>query len=324
MKNTLETRLGIFFAVAILAAVAILELAGGLEYFKKGYRIHALFTTVQELKMDDPVKLAGKPIGRVEDIEWADGKIKVTLKIDDRKAPIKTDSKAMVKFTGLLGQNFVSLDFGTPTGLPIAPGAVLESKEQPDLSSLMAKLEGVASGVENLTKTFSTDSFKDVLGPFTDFLKENNPKLTAILGNMQTISSQISEGKGTIGKLIQDETLYQRATDAVSGLSSTTEEIKTTLDQAKSVVADINAGKGTLGKLAKDEALYNETTTAMTNLREILQKINQGEGSVGKLVNDEALYKNAKMTLQKVEKATEGLEDQGPLSVLGIAVNSLF
>jgi len=30
------------------------------------------------------------------------------------------------------------------------------------------------------------------------------------------------------------------------------------------------------------------------------------------------------MTLQKIEKATEGLEDQGPLSVLGIAVNSLF
>ena len=28
--------------------------------------------------------------------------------------------------------------------------------------------------------------------------------------------------------------------------------------------------------------------------------------------------------LPKLEKATEGLEDQGPLSVLGIAVNSLF
>ena len=322
MKNTLETRLGIFFALAIVAAVIVLHLAGGLDWFKGGYRIHALFNTVQELKPDDPVKMAGKQVGRVKDIEWAAGKIKVTMKIDDWKAPIKTDSKAMVKFTGLLGQNFVSLDFGTPAGPPVVEGTLLESKEQPDLSSLMAKLEGVASGVENLTKTFSTDSFLDVLGPFSDFFKD--PNLTNILGNMQTISSQIAEGKGTIRKLIQDHTHNQRATDAVSSLSSTTDEIKTTLDQAKSVVADINAGKGTLGKLAKDEALYNETTTAMTNLREILQKINKGEGSVGKLINDEALYKNAKMTLQKVEKATEGLEDQGPLSVLGIAVNSLF
>jgi phospholipid/cholesterol/gamma-HCH transport system substrate-binding protein len=52
--------------------------------------------------------------------------------------------------------------------------------------------------------------------------------------------------------------------------------------------------------------------------------MNRGEGSVGKLINDDSLFKNAKLSLQKLEKATEGLEDQGPLSVLGIAVNSLF
>ena len=72
------------------------------------------------------------------------------------------------------------------------------------------------------------------------------------------------------------------------------------------------------------EALYKEATAAMSNLREIFQKINQGQGSVGKLLNDESLYRNARLSLQKLDKATEGLEDQGPLSVLGIAINSLF
>jgi len=76
--------------------------------------------------------------------------------------------------------------------------------------------------------------------------------------------------------------------------------------------------------LVKDEALYTETTASMANLKEILQKINQGQGTVGKLVNDMEFYKNAKLTLQKVDKATEGLEDQGPLSVLGILAGSLF
>ena len=90
------------------------------------------------------------------------------------------------------------------------------------------------------------------------------------------------------------------------------------------MIEEINAGKGTLGKLAKDEKLYNETTAAMTNFKEIMEKINRGEGSVGKLVNDESLLKNVKLSLQKLDKATEGLEDAGPLSVLGTAVNSLF
>jgi phospholipid/cholesterol/gamma-HCH transport system substrate-binding protein len=86
----------------------------------------------------------------------------------------------------------------------------------------------------------------------------------------------------------------------------------------------VNAGEGTLGKLVKDEKLYAETTAAMTNIKEIAQKINQGQGTIGKLINEQEFYKNAKITLQKVDKATEGLEDQGPLSVLGILSNQLF
>jgi phospholipid/cholesterol/gamma-HCH transport system substrate-binding protein len=101
-------------------------------------------------------------------------------------------------------------------------------------------------------------------------------------------------------------------------------DLKLTLADARQIIDQANSGQGTLGKLLKDESLYAETTASMTNLREILQKINQGQGSVGKLVNDQEFYKNAKLTLQKLDKATEGLEDQGPLSVLGIAVNSLF
>jgi len=237
---------------------------------------------------------------------------------------VKTDSKAVIKFAGLLGQNFVSIDFGSTDALRLEDDQLIASAEQPDLNAIMTKLDNVASGVENLTKSLSGDSIQNLLGPFTDFLKENSPRLTAILGNMQSISSQISEGKGTIGKLISDETLYTSALAAVTNLNGTANDIKGTLDQARNVVTEINEGKGTLGKLAKDEALYKETTTAMTNLKEILQKINQGQGSVGKLVNDESFYKNAKLSLQKLDKATEGLEDQGPLSVLGIAVNSLF
>jgi phospholipid/cholesterol/gamma-HCH transport system substrate-binding protein len=73
-----------------------------------------------------------------------------------------------------------------------------------------------------------------------------------------------------------------------------------------------------------DETLYNETIASVTNLNQILQKINQGQGTVGKLVNDQEFYKNAKLTLQKVDKAADEMEDQGPLSVLGIMANNLF
>ncbi|MDX1950612.1 MAG: MlaD family protein [Verrucomicrobiota bacterium] len=330
MKNTLETRLGIFVALAFIAAVILLEMVGGRDWFKKGFPIRARFSNVQELNIGDPVKMAGVEIGRVENIQLVEGKVEVTMKLN-QGAQVHTDSAASIKFVGLLGQNYVAVDFGSPTAPLVSPNALLETKEQADLNSLMVKLESVASGVEGLTKNFSGENFSNLLGPFTDFLKENNPRLSAILGNLQAISTQIAKGEGTVGKLIYEDTLYASSLNTVSNLNAATADIRPllgqarlTLDQAQNMVAQVNAGQGTLGKLIKDEALYRETTTAMLNLREILQKINQGQGTVGKLVNDDTFLNNAKLTLQKVDKATEGIEDQGPLSVLGIAVNSLF
>ncbi|HEY6169579.1 MAG TPA: MlaD family protein [Verrucomicrobiae bacterium] len=330
MKNTLETKLGIFFAIALIAAVVIIEIIGGTEYFKGGYRLHGYFNNVMDLKEGDPVKLAGFPIGRVQKVRIAEGKVEVLMKIN-RGVDVRTDSKATIRFSGLMGQNFVSIDFGSPNAPKLLDDQNITTTETSDFGQLMSKLEGVATGVENLTKSFSGESFQNLLGPFTDFLKENNPRITAILGNMQNVSGTMADGKGTVGKLINDPTLYNSALSAVSNLNSTAGDVQKLLadaqgmvGDARNVVAGINKGEGTLGKLSRDEALYNETTSAMTNLKEIMEKINQGQGSVGKLVNDESLFKNVKMTLQKVEKATEGLEDQGPLSVLGIAVNSLF
>ena len=69
MKNTLETRLGLFVALAVLAAAIILERVGSFESFRHGKHVNALFNNVQDLKVGDRVKMAGVEIGRVEDIQ---------------------------------------------------------------------------------------------------------------------------------------------------------------------------------------------------------------------------------------------------------------
>ncbi len=329
MKNTLETRLGLFVALAVLALAIILETVGGPEMFKKGTHINALFAGIQDLKKGDPVKMAGVEIGRVEDIslDETNNKVKVRMKVSPQ-AGVKTDSIATIKFTGLMGQNFVAIDFGSPNAARLKDDQYLNTVEQPDLSAIMTKLDSVASGVENLTKSFTGDKIDNLLGPFTDFLKANREPLTGTISNLQSITAnlsfQISEGKGTLGKLIKDDALYNTALTTISNFQDTATEVKATVTDARKIVDDINAGQGTVGKLMKDEKLYREATESMTNLKEILQKVNQGQGTVGKLINDQEFYKNAKLSLQKLDKATEGLEDQGPLSIMGILVNNLF
>jgi phospholipid/cholesterol/gamma-HCH transport system substrate-binding protein len=323
MKNTLETRLGLFVAIIIVAAFFIMFILGGFELFQKNYRLHALFNTAHELKVGDRVKMAGVEIGKIEDIKLANNKVDVTMKLR-ADAAVKTDSVATIRFAGLMGQNFVSIEFGSPDAPRLEPNQTVNTAEQPDLNAIMTKLDNVAGGIENLTKNFSGDTLDNLFGPLIGFMKDNRIPLTATISNLQTTTAQISQGKGTIGKLIFDDSLHNLAINTVSNLQSTSDEIKVTIAEARKVVDSVNAGQGSLGKMVKDEKLYAETTASMTNLKEILQKINQGDGTIGKLVNDQEFYKNAKLTLQKLDKTTEGLEDQGPLSVVGILANSLF
>src|ERR1035437_4312749 len=188
MKNTLETRLGLFVALAVLAAAIILERVGTLESFRHGKHVNALFSNIQDLKIGDHVKMAGVEIGRVETIQLTTNRVLVRMKVH-ADAEVKSESTATVKFTGLLGQNFVSIDFGTPQGEPLKDNQYLTTAEQADLSAMMQKIDNVASGVENLTKSFTGVNIDTLIGPLRDLISANKDPLTMTISNLQTLSS---------------------------------------------------------------------------------------------------------------------------------------
>jgi phospholipid/cholesterol/gamma-HCH transport system substrate-binding protein len=181
----------------------------------------------------------------------------------------------------------------------------------------MAKLDSAAAGIANVANSFSGDKIDNLLGPLTDFLKQNAGPISGAISNIQNVTDQIASGQGTVGKLIYQDALYSSAFNTVTNL-------RDAVTQARQLVTGISSGQGSLGKLVTDDALYNSTTASMTNLNQILLKINQGNGTMGKLVNDQEFYKNAKLSLQKLDKAADGLEDTGPLSVIGIVAGRLF
>jgi len=330
MKDSVESRLGLFFAFAVIALLVILEFAGGYGFLKSGYHLHALFKNVQELKSGDFVKMSGVEVGRVENIRLStNGSADVTMNLH-KDADVKIDSKASLKFTGLMAQNYISIDFGT-SATSAEDGAYLQTVEQPDLGVLMGKLDNVATGVENLTRSFSGEKIDNLLGPLTDFIKNNQSNLSATIGNVRTVTERIKDGQGTVGKLINEDTLYNSAMNTLSNFQDIPTNIEGLADQARGLltnanatVSRINSGQGTVGKLIKDDALYVQATGSMTHLNHILLKIDNGQGTVGQLINDDSTLKNIKISMQKLDKATESLEDTGPLSVLGTMASTLF
>lgn len=340
MRNTLETRLGIFFALALAVAVLILEMVGAFDFFRPGFKVVANFLNIQQLKKGDSVKMYGVEIGRVEDIKLVflenAARAQVAMKIRDTaeiKGAVTSDSLAEIKSTGLLGQNYISITPGTNAPVQIKKGesVTLQSVEPDDLNSLMAEVKKALSKVGVVAEGLSPNNLSTLVGPITDFMRQNSPVMTAIIGNMRIVSDNLVQGKGTVGKIIQSDELYNAVYGVATNVQVATADLKRLMDQADSMVSElrqtaatINAGQGTIGHLVKDPTLYIQATNVMTDVGQIMAKINKGNGSVSKLINDDSLYHNVKLGLQKLDKMTEGLEDQGPLSVLGIAVNTLF
>lgn len=323
MRNSLEIRLGIFVTIALIATFIVIEMVGGLEFFNKGMHVKANFINVQELKRGDPVKMAGVVVGRVETIQLDGQQVQVGLRINEG-VQIRTTSTATIRFTGLMGQNYVLVDFGTPDGAVVLDGGTLTTAEVPDIGSILTKLDGVAGGVENLTKSFSGMKIDALLAPVTDLFKQGREPLVAALTNLQVISQRIADGQGSVGKLINEPAFYDSALATVTNLQSAGEDLRSALAEARKTLKDVTEGQGTIGLMLKDDSLFRQLTNTMQNASEAVEKVNKGGGTLGLLVNDPALFRNANLTLQKVDKATESLEDQGVLTVLGIAVGKLF
>ena len=274
--GSIEAQIGLLVIFGILAGFILLEVAGSLSPFADTMEFQARFANIKDLREGDPVKMAGMTIGQVGSMTLDEAMAQVTLAIDEKyHASVRIDSEAAIQFEGLMGQHYVSLSFGKQ-GLTAESGAMLPSVEQPDLNSLMSKLESVAEGVQNSTSSFSGDSFNAVLRPLGDLIEQNKDKVSGMLSHLESISAKVASGEGTIGKLIQEQTLYESALAAVEQLKAGN-DIQVTAEQAKEVVGRLKEGQGTLGKLSVDPTLYDEDDPSYDSASRNTVKLNDGK-----------------------------------------------
>jgi phospholipid/cholesterol/gamma-HCH transport system substrate-binding protein len=188
----------------------------------------------------------------------------------------ETDSTATIKFTGLIGQNFVAIDFGSPSARRLEDNQYIETKEQADLNAIMAKVDNVAKNVENLTKSFTGDKIDNLLGPFTDFLKQTAGRSPPPSRTFNPFPPRYPRARA----LSAHSLTKRHSTTAPSPPSQPPKHERrsqTTLDDARKIINDVNA-EGIYRQTGDGRALYNETTASMTyikdsamNLKEVLE-----------------------------------------------------
>lgn len=287
MKN--EYKVGLFFMIGILVLVFVMDFLGDIPFYKNTKTVYTYFDTLGELREGNPVKMEGLVVGKVSSIKLEDRRLKVTMDVE-KDAPVKDDSVASIQLTSLLGTSYLNMTFGSDESLLNYGNVPLPSTEPTNLNQILTKLDSAIGSIDT------------ALGAFSAF-GENKESINKIVTNLDVVLEDLAVGKGTLGKLIKDDTLYNETTVAMKNLKNISEKLS-------------DSG-GTFGKLVNDDLLYVQATEAATELNEILKKVNSGEGTLGKLVNDDSLYYDAKDTVIKVEKGVDTLEDLAPLGTLG-------
>jgi len=230
---------------------------------------------------------------------------------------LRRDSVARLDYQALSGTRFIAISLGTPNTPPLKEGDTVEGQIPPSITQMIDEMQGVAHSVQGLADSLNENQdrvFKNV----NAMLEENRATLQHALENLDSISAKLDRGDGTMAKLLNDASLYDRANAVMTDLQSVTNRLA--------------SGQGDLGRLVNsDGALYDEVretvaslNTTATNLEDISTRIRNGEGTIGRVVTDDTLYQDADDAIRTVDRAAGGIEDQSPISVLGTLVTTLF
>jgi phospholipid/cholesterol/gamma-HCH transport system substrate-binding protein len=328
-NNQQAVRVGLFFLLGCaLAWITFESLSGGQIFKPKGYTLIAPFASLKGLKTGDEVLMAGVKIGSVAQTRLGQQRVEAVLQIDP-KVQIPTDAVASVETSSLLGSQHLAVSFGQSPAF-LQPGDEMKTKNTVDMSEVIsqlgalgAKLESVADGVSQALGGGKSGS-ASLFTRLDQLMTDNGPKLTETVANLQDITAKIRNSEGTLGKLVNDPKLHDELLVSVTEIKQAAADARVFMGDAKGIVADVKAGKGALGALLYDDATASSIKVTAKNLRELSDKINSGQGTLGKLIADDTLYQDAQNTLKKADRMIDGLGDQGPITAVGVAAQSLF
>jgi phospholipid/cholesterol/gamma-HCH transport system substrate-binding protein len=329
-QNQMTARVGLFFIIGLaLIWVTFEALHNGRFSTKEGYTVTAAFSSLKELKSGNDVRMAGVQIGTVEKTRLTGGRAEAVLRIRN-DVQIAQDSTATIAMAGLLGSNYISLDLGHPDAGTVSPGGQLRTKDVADLNQIIGDLGNLGQEIKSTLGQISgsmgsgSDGQGGLFQKLDRLVTENSAKITATTTNLEQITNQIRSGQGTVGKLIYDQTAYDQLVAAVAEIKGAATDTRAFMSDTQSIIAQVKSGQGPLGVLLYDQASAENLRVTVKNIRDVSDKLNDPKSTFGQLITNDNLAKDMQNTLRKVDRAMDGLGDQGPITAVGVAASALF
>jgi phospholipid/cholesterol/gamma-HCH transport system substrate-binding protein len=192
----------LFFTVYLAATIGNTTFAGLIGRGPDTYTLAATFDDVTGLLVDDNVKVAGVPVGKVTDVDVVEGEAVVEMEIDsDHKLP--SDSAAAIRWRNLIGQRYVYLFPGDAPTTFEDGDVVAETTNVIDLGELFNRLGPVVATIEE-------SKVNQFLETVTSALEGNEADVSQALDDLAFVVKGLGERDQAIGSLIENLEVVSR------------------------------------------------------------------------------------------------------------------
>ncbi|MCE3294515.1 MAG: transporter, permease component [Crocinitomicaceae bacterium] len=282
---------GIFIVIGIAFLVgAVLTIGNLRSTFQQKMTIWTIFDDVNGLQAGNNIWFSGVKIGTVKEMElYGRSQVKVTLNISlDAQKYIRKNSMAKIGTDGLIGNKIIVIYGGTPDSPQVEEGDRLANEA-----------------------LLSTD---DIL----ETVQQNNL-------NILKLTEQLASGQGTIGKLIQSDSLYRSIANTARSIELASADARNLISSLSHFSQEMNQfgnklnQKGTLvDKVLTDTVTYTSVRRSVRQLERTMDTISSmvsqlkaasenPKSPVGVLLYDEETGKDVKETIRNLEKSSDNL-----------------
>ncbi|MBI2389997.1 MAG: MCE family protein [Deltaproteobacteria bacterium] len=312
---------GITQGVKVAVFVIVLSVAGWLVYRwvakdgrpGKTYAVYTHLNDATGLVTKSRVKIAGIPVGYIDEISLDQGKAKVRIVVDEG-VPIFHNGAAAKRASSLLGEYNLVIIPGTAEAPKVKDGEEIPAVDAATTDKIMQDVAVIAEKVKlvatQAASAFGTDesgkqmkelvkNLAEVSKELNETVKENRqavkatvaniekitnvavPKVNAILTNVEHVTSDfktILEGdksKAPPGSGMAD------VKDTLAHVKEASKSLETTMKHTESVIGRLDRGEGTFGRLSKDETLINEVEGVVGDVREFTSGIARVQTIIG-------------------------------------------
>ncbi|HCT64358.1 MAG TPA: MCE family protein [Lachnospiraceae bacterium] len=284
---------GLFVIIGLTFLLGGILLVGNLhETFNNKIGVFSLFDDVNGLQKGNNVWYSGVKIGTVSNLSFH-GKSQVEVKIDietKTRKYIRKDAKVKISSDGFIGNKILVIYGGTEKSPEVEEGDTLE-----------------------VEKSFSSVEIINTL-------QDNNKNILVITNDLKTITKKLAGGEGTIGKLLNDSSVYTNINAATASLKIASAKAQLLLGSLETFSSNLNK-EGTLAnELTRDTLVFKSVKasvmqfqqladTASVFISNLKQAGSNPNSPIGVMLHDEESTARLKETIKNLESSSKKLDE---------------